>query len=126
MSERPPPRVALIHALRHSIAPITAAFERDWPAAQRMNLLDDSLSARRNLLTWIQSGGLVLTEPEGADFQRIGDLMEKYADLPMDFADAVLVALCERLAVTHIASVDRDFAIYRYQGRARFTNVFLS
>jgi len=27
------------------MAPINAAFERDWPAALRMNLLDDSLSA---------------------------------------------------------------------------------
>jgi aspartate/glutamate racemase len=38
-------RIALIHALSHSVAPINAAFERDWPQAQRMNLLDDSLSA---------------------------------------------------------------------------------
>lgn len=39
------PRIALIHALRDSIAPINDAMARDWPAAQRMNLLDDSLSA---------------------------------------------------------------------------------
>lgn len=39
------PRVALIHALAHSVAPINEAFARDWPEASRMNLLDDSLSA---------------------------------------------------------------------------------
>lgn len=38
-------RIALIHALAHSVAPINAAFERDWPEATRMNLLDDSLSS---------------------------------------------------------------------------------
>jgi aspartate/glutamate racemase len=38
-------RIALIHALAHSVAPVNAAFERDWPEARRMNLLDDSLSA---------------------------------------------------------------------------------
>lgn len=38
-------RIALIHALSHSVAPINEAFERDWPEAVRMNLLDDSLSA---------------------------------------------------------------------------------
>ncbi|MDH5287581.1 MAG: aspartate/glutamate racemase family protein [Betaproteobacteria bacterium] len=38
-------RVALIHALAHSVAPVADAFERLWPQAQRMNLLDDSLSA---------------------------------------------------------------------------------
>jgi hypothetical protein len=39
------PRIALIHALAHSVAPINAVLARDWPEAERMNLLDDSLSA---------------------------------------------------------------------------------
>jgi hypothetical protein len=39
------PRIALIHALRHSPPPIEAAFAASWPEAQLMNLLDDSLSA---------------------------------------------------------------------------------
>lgn len=38
-------RIALIHALSHSVDPINQAFARDWPEAVRMNLLDDSLSA---------------------------------------------------------------------------------
>ena len=41
----PMPRIALIHALSHSVASINEAFARDWPEAVRMNLLDDSLSA---------------------------------------------------------------------------------
>jgi rhodanese-related sulfurtransferase len=40
-----PHRIALIHALAHSVAPINDEFERAWPQARRMNLLDDSLSA---------------------------------------------------------------------------------
>lgn len=40
-----PPRIALVHALAHSIAPINTAMAQAWPAAIRMNLLDDSLSA---------------------------------------------------------------------------------
>ena len=38
-------RIALIHALKHSVAPIEAAFARIWPEPRLMNLLDDSLSA---------------------------------------------------------------------------------
>ncbi len=38
-------RITLIHALAHSIAPITEALARDWPEAERMNLLDDTLSS---------------------------------------------------------------------------------
>jgi len=38
-------RIALIHALAHSVAPINDEMERAWPECRRMNLLDDSLSA---------------------------------------------------------------------------------
>jgi aspartate/glutamate racemase len=38
-------RIALIHALKHSIQPIESSFARLWPDARLMNLLDDSLSA---------------------------------------------------------------------------------
>ena len=38
-------RIALIHALKHSVAPVEEAFARLWPQATIANLLDDSLSA---------------------------------------------------------------------------------
>jgi Asp/Glu/hydantoin racemase len=38
-------RITLVHALKHSIAPIEASFASLWPDARLMNLLDDSLSA---------------------------------------------------------------------------------
>ena len=38
-------RITLVHALKHSIAPIEASFAGLWPDARLMNLLDDSLSA---------------------------------------------------------------------------------
>jgi hypothetical protein len=40
-------RIALIHATALAVEPIRAAFERHWPQARRMNLLDDSLSVDR-------------------------------------------------------------------------------
>jgi hypothetical protein len=43
----PGPRIALIHATPLAVEPIQAAFDRHWPAALRMNLLDDSLSTDR-------------------------------------------------------------------------------
>jgi hypothetical protein len=39
------PRIALIHALRHSPPPIEAAFAMDWPEAAPFHLMDTSLSA---------------------------------------------------------------------------------
>ncbi len=43
----PSPRIALVHALELSMAPINAAFSRLWPQAERLNILDDSLSVDR-------------------------------------------------------------------------------
>lgn len=43
----PGPRIALIHATPLAVEPVQAAFLRHWPAALRMNLLDDSLAADR-------------------------------------------------------------------------------
>ncbi len=41
------PRIALIHALRHSPPPAMAAMAAGWPEAEPMNLMDDSLAADR-------------------------------------------------------------------------------
>ena len=45
-SEAWPMRIALIHALSHSVPAIVAAFRREWPEATLANLLDDSLVRR--------------------------------------------------------------------------------
>jgi Asp/Glu/hydantoin racemase len=45
--QTPAPRIALIHATALAVDPIAAAFDRHWPRARRMNLLDDSLSVDR-------------------------------------------------------------------------------
>ncbi len=62
-------RIALIHALAHSVDPINAAFARDWPQAQRMNLLDDSLSA--DLARNAQGPGQGLDAAMHERFQRL-------------------------------------------------------
>jgi Asp/Glu/hydantoin racemase len=40
-------RIALIHAVQAAMAPVEHAFQRLWPDAERVNLLDDSLSVDR-------------------------------------------------------------------------------
>jgi predicted nucleic acid-binding protein len=58
---------------------------------------------------------------------RIASLMEKYADLPMDLADASLVLLAEHLGHGRILSTDqRDFRAYRWKQRKPFENVLLT
>ena len=52
--------------------------------------------------------------------ERSAQLMDKYADRPMDLADATLVALAEEQGHRKVFSLDSDFHIYRIRGRQRF------
>jgi len=87
-------------------------------------LLRFSVEAQRDLLWWAHKS-LEIDQGTSADLPRIITLLEKYRDMPADFADASLVALAERLNVSRIASVDSDFTIYRLSDKRRFENVFL-
>lgn len=67
------------------------------------------------------SGGAVLVPSSAASLQRVRRLLGKYADLPMDYADATLVALADELDCTSVFTTDRtDFAVYRVKGRKPF------
>jgi uncharacterized protein len=54
-------------------------------------------------------------------------LMKRYADLPMDLADASLVLLAESLGHGRILTTDeRDFRTYRWKSRRPFQNLLMS
>jgi uncharacterized protein len=56
----------------------------------------------------------------------MANLIERYADLPMDLADASLVVLAENLGHGRILTVDRrDFSVYRWQNDRPFENLLL-
>ena len=58
------------------------------------------------------------------DFARIAELNAQYADLPGDFSDLALVSLSERLNIAAIATLDKDFDIYRRYRKQPFERVF--
>lgn len=54
--------------------------------------------------------------------KRVSTLMEKYASVPMDYADATLVAVAEALSIRTVFTLDRrGFRTYRIGGAGRFT-----
>jgi uncharacterized protein len=67
-----------------------------------------------------RKGTITLLPILDGDFPDLERLMLKYADRPMDFADATLVRLAEREGLTTILTVDRDFQVYRIGGRKSF------
>jgi predicted nucleic acid-binding protein len=67
------------------------------------------------------AGGAVLIPSTAASLRRVRRLLDKYSDLPMDFADATLVALAEELGSNVVFTIDRtDFSIYRLKDRKAF------
>lgn len=54
---------------------------------------------------------------------RIAELLRKYADRPMDFADASLVWAAEQSAAREILTTDQDFEIYRTRSQHRLATV---
>lgn len=78
--------------------------------------------AQEALWRMILRGDLLLEHPSPQDLVRMSALMDKFNDRPMDFADASLVALAERLDVDKVFTVDRaDFSTYRIGGKRAFT-----
>ena len=62
----------------------------------------------------IARGELVPEPVEPADWDRIAELLEQYGDLALGIVDASVVAACERLGVTTLATLDhRHFSFVR-------------
>ena len=68
---------------------------------------------REKCLEFFLEGGATLVFPSSATLRRCHQLIEKYADVPMDYADATLVAFAEELDTDLVFTTDGDFQIYR-------------
>lgn len=66
---------------------------------------------------------LEIDEHVASSLPRIIGIMAKYADLPADFADASLIAMCERRGIGDIATLDKDFDVYQLATGERLRNV---
>ena len=93
-----------------------------WPAVtEAIYLLGFSPPAQQALLERIENDVPRVLPLERNDLPGVRELMQKYADRRMDFADAALVRVAEREGITTVFTVDRaDFATYRLFGRRRF------
>ena len=88
---------------------------------ETLHLLDFNRNAQIDFLGWVNAGAVTLESISAYDLQRIRELTIKYSDLPMDFADACLVLLGEKLNIDTVATIDRDFDVYRLKGKKPFT-----
>ena len=94
-----------IHESLYSTLPVlTEAF----------HMLNPGSLGAENLRSFVIKGGLSIWSMDEKALLRAFELMKKYADHPMDLADASLVSAAEALRTRRVFTIDRDdFETYR-------------
>jgi len=88
--------------------------------AEASHLLPEAMGGPAACVEFILEAGVAVVPCDDLLLQRAGELLRKYSDVGMDFADAMLVALAEETGIHEVFTLDRHFHIYRI-GRKAFT-----
>jgi predicted nucleic acid-binding protein len=81
-----------------------------------------SADVESSFLRSLAAGDFEVEELTKADYTRMADLVDQYADLPLGTADAAVVALAERLNLREVATIDhRHFTVVRPNHTKAFT-----
>ncbi len=83
--------------------------------AEAFHLLKGIYAGRERLTELLASGRNDISFAYADHIHRVGELMESYADVHMDFADACLVCLLEENE-GRVFTIDNDFRDYRLHG----------
>lgn len=95
-----------------------------WPVLTEAFYLLEHPGEREFLWGFIMTGGIEIIDIAFGELVQMRALMNKYHDLPMDFADASLVVVAERLRLRKVFTLDRrGFGVYRPR-RIRSFEVF--
>jgi len=88
---------------------------------ETLDLVGPRWQAQKICLEFLHRGAFVLVPASQTSFNRAAVLMEKYRNVPMDYADATLVALGEELGTDLVFTLDRrGFSAYRLHQRKPF------
>ncbi len=102
---------------------IRSPVETVWPVlTEAFHLLATSSPACDAMFDLVETGAMTLASLDYADVPRVRELMVKYADLPMDLADACLVRVAERERIRTVFTVDRrGFGVFAPRHVRRFS-----
>ncbi len=87
-----------------------------WACFTEAMYLVESIGGYRfhdRLWRWRRDGRLMLVDVTQIEADRMDVLMAQYANVPMDLADASLVAVAENRGIRRLFTIDSDFYIYR-------------
>lgn len=82
---------------------------------------DISNEAAADFIASLAATELTLETPRREDYSRSAEILRQYADAYLDFVDALIVAIGERLNITRVLTLDRrDFQLIRPKHCASF------
>jgi uncharacterized protein len=85
-------------------------------------ILNFSTTAQCAALDFVLESVVEIVPSSTDSLKKIKNLMKKYSDLPMDFADATIVCLAAETGIQIIVTFDRkDFAIYKLPRKKSFS-----
>jgi predicted nucleic acid-binding protein len=84
-------------------------------------LLNFSITAQCAALDFVLKSVVDIVPANTKSLKKAKNLMKKYADLPMDFADATIVCLATETGMQNVVTFDRkDFTIYKLPKKQSF------
>lgn len=109
--------VRVVRTVREPIVfPVPAITEVAYLLAR-----DVGCEAAADYIETLAATDLTLESPDQSDYSRTAELLKQYADAHLDFVDALIVAMAERLDITRILTLDRrDFQMIRPRHCASF------
>ena len=85
-------------------------------------ILNFSITAQCAALDFVLKAVVEIVPSSSESLKKTKNLMKKYSDLPMDFADATIVCLATETGIQNIVTFDKkDFAIYKLPKKKSFT-----
>jgi predicted nucleic acid-binding protein len=88
-------------------------------------ILNFSIIAQSAAIDFVLKSVVEMLPANRQSLLKTKNLLKKYTDLPMDYADATLVCLAMDTGIQNIVTFDiKDFSIYRLPGKNKF-NILL-
>lgn len=94
-----------------------------WPClTEAMYLVGRHGGYRDQEKLWqlVEAGTVAVHSTSDAEQRRMRTLMQKYQNVPMDMADASIVAAAEALGLSQVFTTDTDFYVYRIGDKKPF------
>jgi len=82
--------------------------------------------AALDFLSWVEQGGVVVDAPDNWTLTKVLEISQRFADLPLDLADASIAETAARRGIPYVVSIDKDFDIYRDARGKHLINLLLN